>query len=169
MCKNISLYGILLSSSVRPHFCGSGWSGASLTLLVGRQEGHPAYKNWAVGCWRGYLSGARCRLASLPSRFHCHSLSLASVKSRLVLPFWYQLTRVVPDKELLNGCVGGAAQFCASTPGAESSSYASASVTTPVSAAQIRGWNVIWVESFATRAAGWSPLRVHTSAPPGYS
>jgi len=32
-------------------------------------------------------------------------LSLASVKSRLVLPFWYRLTRVVPNKELLNGCV----------------------------------------------------------------
>ena len=30
------------------------------------------------------------------SGFHCHSLSLASVKSRLVLPFWYWLTRVVP-------------------------------------------------------------------------
>ena len=30
------------------------------------------------------------------SRCHCHSLSLASVKSRLVLPFWYQLTRVDP-------------------------------------------------------------------------
>ena len=29
---------------------------------------------------------------------HCHSLSLASVKSRLVLPFWYQLIRVVPEK-----------------------------------------------------------------------
>jgi len=28
----------------------------------------------------------------------CHSLSLASVKSRLVLPFWYRLTRVVLDK-----------------------------------------------------------------------
>ena len=40
-----------------------------------------------------------------PSRFHCHSLSLASVKSRLVLPFWYRLTWVVPDKGLLNGCV----------------------------------------------------------------
>ena len=25
---------------------------------------------------------------------HCHSLSLASVKSRLVLPFWYRLTRL---------------------------------------------------------------------------
>ena len=33
-----------------------------------------------------------------PSWCHCHSLSLASVKSRLVLPFWYRLTRVVPDK-----------------------------------------------------------------------
>ena len=32
-------------------------------------------------------------------------LSLASVKSRLVLPFWYRLTRVVLDKGPLNGCV----------------------------------------------------------------
>ena len=36
---------------------------------------------------------------------HCHSLSLASVKSRLVLPFWYGLTWVVLDKGPLNGCV----------------------------------------------------------------
>ena len=40
-----------------------------------------------------------------PSSFHCHSLSLASVKSRLVLPFWCQLTQVVLDKGPLNGCV----------------------------------------------------------------
>jgi len=40
-----------------------------------------------------------------PSWRHCHSLSLASVKARLVLPFWYRLTRVVPDKGSLNGCV----------------------------------------------------------------
>ena len=32
-------------------------------------------------------------------------LSLASVKSRLVLPFLYRLTRVVLEKGLLNGCV----------------------------------------------------------------
>ena len=37
-----------------------------------------------------------------PSRCHCHSLSYSS-KSRLVLPFlvlpfWYLLARVVPDK-----------------------------------------------------------------------
>jgi len=31
--------------------------------------------------------------------------SLASVKSRLVLPFWYRLTWIVPDNGPLNGCV----------------------------------------------------------------
>jgi len=36
---------------------------SALTLLVGRQEGYPACKNWVMGCWRGYLSGARCSLA----------------------------------------------------------------------------------------------------------
>ena len=40
----------------------------------------------------------------LPSWCHCHSLSLASVKSRLVLPFWYRLIRVVHEKGPLNGC-----------------------------------------------------------------
>ena len=40
-----------------------------------------------------------------PSWCHCHSLSLASVKSRLVLPFWYQLTQVVPVKGPSNVCV----------------------------------------------------------------
>jgi len=40
-----------------------------------------------------------------PSWYRCHSLSLASVKSRLVLPFWYRLTWVFPDKGQLNGCV----------------------------------------------------------------
>ena len=37
---------------------------SALTLLLGRQEGHPDCKKLrVVGCWRGYLSGARCRLA----------------------------------------------------------------------------------------------------------
>ena len=40
-----------------------------------------------------------------PSWCHCHSLSLASVKSRLVLPFWYRLTWVIPEKGPINGCV----------------------------------------------------------------
>ena len=40
-----------------------------------------------------------------PSWCHCHSLSLASVKSRLVQPFWCRLTWVVLEKGPLNGCV----------------------------------------------------------------
>ena len=51
-------------------------------------------KNWVVGCWHGYLSGASCRLAYGPAdatATHC----LASVISGLVLPFWYRLTWAV--------------------------------------------------------------------------
>jgi len=40
---------------------------SALTLLVGRQEGHPACKNRVARCWRGYLSGARYRLAYSPA------------------------------------------------------------------------------------------------------
>jgi len=40
-----------------------------------------------------------------PSWCHCHSLSLVSLKSRLILPSCYRLSRVVLDKWLLNGCV----------------------------------------------------------------
>ena len=40
----------------------------------------------------------------LVGRQEGHSLTLTSVKSRLV-PFWYWLTRVVPEKGQLNGCV----------------------------------------------------------------
>jgi len=71
---------------------------------LGGRKGIRPVKNRLVGCWRGYLSEARCRLA-WPSWCHCHSLSLASVKSRLVLSFWYGPTRVVWDKGPLNGCV----------------------------------------------------------------
>jgi len=31
---------------------------SALTLLVERQEGHPACKKRVVGYWHGYLSGA---------------------------------------------------------------------------------------------------------------
>jgi len=72
-------------------------------------------------CWLGSRKGIRPvktewsgagmvisleRVADLhrPSWCHCHLLSLASVKSRLVLPFWYWLTRVVPEKGPLNWC-----------------------------------------------------------------
>jgi len=40
-----------------------------------------------------------------PSGCYCHSLCLASVKSRLVLLFWYRLTWVASEKGPLNGRV----------------------------------------------------------------
>ena len=40
---------------------------SALTLLVGRQEGHPACKKQSGGLLGGGLSGARCRLAYGPA------------------------------------------------------------------------------------------------------
>jgi len=34
---------------------------------LGGRKGIRSVKNWLVGCWRGYLSGARCRLAYGPA------------------------------------------------------------------------------------------------------
>ena len=83
------------------------YSGAfsALTLLVGRQEGHPACKKLSDGvlAWLSVLS--KVQTCIWPSWCKCHSLSLASVKSRLVLPFWHRPTWVVPEKRPLNGCV----------------------------------------------------------------
>jgi len=68
---------------------------SALTLLVGRQEGHLACRKLSSGVlvWLSVWSEVQTYL--WPSWCHCHSLSLASVKSRLVLPFWYRLTWVV--------------------------------------------------------------------------
>jgi len=44
------------------------------------------------------VSGATCRFAYGPADL---TDTVVSVKSRLILPFWYQLIRVVPDKEPL--------------------------------------------------------------------
>jgi len=40
---------------------------SALTLLVGRQEGHPACKKPSGGVLAWYLSGVRCRLAYGPA------------------------------------------------------------------------------------------------------
>ena len=78
---------------------------STLTLLVGWQEGHPACKKMSGGVLAWLSIWSKVQTCISPSWCHCRSLSLASVKSRLVLPFWYWLTRVVPDKGSLNGCV----------------------------------------------------------------
>ena len=78
---------------------------SALTLLVGRQQGHLACKKLSGGVLAWLSVWSEVQTCIWPSWCHYHSLSLASVKSRLVLPFWYRLTRVVPEKGPLNGCV----------------------------------------------------------------
>jgi len=79
---------------------------SAFTLLVGRQEGHPACKKRSGGVLAWLSVWSEVLTCIWPSWCHCHSLSLASVESRSVLPFWYRLTWVVPDKGPLNGmCV----------------------------------------------------------------
>jgi len=65
---------------------------SALTLLVGQQEGHPSCKKLSGGVLAWLSVWSEVQTCMWPSRCHCHSLSLASVKSRLVLPFWYRLT-----------------------------------------------------------------------------
>ena len=73
----------------------------ALMLVVGQQEGHVACKKpewWAAGV---VLSGVMCRLAYGPADATVNH-SLASVKSILVLRFWYRLTWLVLEKGPLN-------------------------------------------------------------------
>ena len=75
---------------------------SALTLLVGRQEGHPACKKLSGGVLAWLSVWSEVQTCIRPSWCHSHSLSLASVKSRLILPFWYRLTRAVLEKGPLN-------------------------------------------------------------------
>jgi len=81
-----------------------------LTFLLGRQEEHPACRNWVTGCWCGYLYGARRRLFA-----YGPADATAIPKPRNLLPhinpdwflyFWYRLTltQVVLENRPLNGC-----------------------------------------------------------------
>jgi len=75
----------------------------ALTLLVGWQEGHPACKNlsgWGAGLVIYLERGADMHVAQLmplPLNVSCFS--------KIQIGFWYRLTRVVPEKGPLNGCL----------------------------------------------------------------
>ena len=68
--------------------------------MKSQQEGH---LSGGVLAWLSVWS--EMQTCIWPSWCHCHSLSLTSVKSRSVLPVWYRLTQVVPDKGPLNHSV----------------------------------------------------------------
>ena len=71
--------------------------------LGGRKGIRPVKMSGEVFAWLSVWNEVQTCI--WPSWCHCHSLSLASVKSRLVLPFSYRLTWVVSEKGPLNGRV----------------------------------------------------------------
>ena len=83
-----------------------------LLMMIGWQDGHLACK-MSGGLLALLPVWDEVQVCRWPSWCHCHSLSLAQVKSRLILPLWYRLSLVFPDKGLLNRCCGCCCfQFC---------------------------------------------------------
>jgi len=60
---------------------------SALMLLVGRQEGHPVCKKLSGGVLAWLSVWSEVQICIWPSWYHCNSLSLALVKSRLVFTF----------------------------------------------------------------------------------
>ena len=66
------LSGQLTVSKQWPDFYGIWYTDILLHPVLwrcwlGGRNGTRSVKNWVVGCWRGYLSGARCRFAYGPA------------------------------------------------------------------------------------------------------
>ena len=91
-CNYCVVITAVLSATLSEYCHKYRWYFLWYTCWLGGRKGIRPVKNWVVGCWHGYLSGA--------------------VKSRLVLPFWYRLTRVVLDKGPLNTCVCVCVRVC---------------------------------------------------------
>jgi len=94
------LFSLFFSIFVLDRFAFS-----AVTLLVGRQEGHPACKKLSGGVLAWLSVRGKVRTCIWPSWCHCHSLSLASVNAD-----WFYLSGtgspgVFLDKGPFRGCV----------------------------------------------------------------
>jgi len=74
-------------------------------LLVGWQEGHPACKKLSGGVLARLSVWSEVQTCIWPSWCHCHSLSLASVKSRLVFNFLVPTHLGSPGQRAVKRCV----------------------------------------------------------------
>ena len=79
---------------------------SALTLLIGRQEEHPACKklNDGVLAWLSVRSVVQM-ICIWSSGCHCHPIISCFSKIQNGLPFWYRLTQDVLEKRPLNVCV----------------------------------------------------------------
>jgi len=82
-----------------PSVLGHCWLGVRKSIRPIKTEW------WGIGVVICLEQGADCLHMVQLMPLHSKTPSiLASLKSRLVLPFWYRLTQVVPEKRPLNGC-----------------------------------------------------------------
>jgi len=83
------------------------FSFSALTLLVGRQEGNPACKKMSGGvlAWLSVWSEVQACIMHMAQLMPLALTVSCFSKIQIDLPFWYRLTRIVPDKGPLNGCV----------------------------------------------------------------
>jgi len=104
--------GVFLVVCLCVRFTSIVYAFSALTLLVRQQEGHLACKKtewWGAGMVICLERGADLHMAQLmplPLTVSCFS------KIQVVLPFWYWLTRVVPDNGPLNVCVRACVHAC---------------------------------------------------------
>ena len=86
---------------------------SALTLLVGRQIGHPACKNWVVRYWRGCLSAARCSWFAYdgPADATATPSVLAPVKSRMVYLSAASLVTWLSWKKAVKRCSSRSSSF----------------------------------------------------------
>ena len=86
--------------------CVFQWPSVLWRCWLGGRKGIRPVKTewWGAGVVICLERGADLHTAQLMP-LPLTTLSLASVNFRLVLPFWYRLTRIVPEKGPLNGCV----------------------------------------------------------------
>jgi len=104
-----TLYGFIALYPYSVLICVHLLAFSVLTLLVGWQEGHPACKKLSGGMLAWLSIWSKVQTCIWPSWCHCHSLSLASVKSRLVFTFLVPAHLGSPGKWAVKWVCGWAA------------------------------------------------------------
>jgi len=76
---------------------------STLILWYGVRNSIQTVRNWVMRCWCGCLSAVRYKwFVYGPADDTTTPSSLASLKSRMALPFWWRLTQAVLEKRPLN-------------------------------------------------------------------
>jgi len=96
MCKFVSHFHVSVF-----HHIGNRSQKTALTLLVGRQEGHPACKKLSGGALAWLSLCSKVQICISPSLYHCHSPYLAPVNAD-----WFYQNGSVFLVPVYPGCAG---------------------------------------------------------------